>query len=109
MDPSLLKQREAFKRHALSTPVIEKFNKRPSDADSASSKSKISKKPKHDPPRPAKGRLLLPSVVFQFSLLLLDNQQFILSACYLMNSVLISSSSRKVISNNFFVVLDYVE
>jgi hypothetical protein len=54
MDPSLLKQREAFKMRALSNPVVEKRVRKP-ESETTSSKSKPAKKPKLDLPRPAKG------------------------------------------------------
>lgn len=53
MDPSLLKQREAFKARALSNPVVEKRAKK-SEPDAATSKSRPAKKAKLDHPKPAR-------------------------------------------------------
>ncbi|KAG9342512.1 hypothetical protein JZ751_016515 [Albula glossodonta] len=45
MDPALLRERELFKKRALSQPTVEK---RPALSDSSSSSSSKKKKPKPD-------------------------------------------------------------
>jgi hypothetical protein len=54
MDPSLLKQREAFKMRALSNPVVEK-PARKLDSEAGSSKSKPLKKAKVEAQKPHRG------------------------------------------------------
>jgi len=53
MDPSLLKEREAFRRRALANPVVERPSKK-SDSESVV-KAKVAKKSKDDIPRSQKG------------------------------------------------------
>lgn len=49
MDPALLKEREAFKKRALSQPVVEKRKAKPGDNETKVKKLKTAPKPAAKP------------------------------------------------------------